>query len=151
MSSTLKRSKLSEEERRERKLAYYREYNATKRIKPSEEQKAERRAYDCAYQRRRRRTHLGKSASRAVKLKQNYGISIEDYELMLMAQGGKCAICGSADTGTTKSDHFFVDHCHSTNHVRGLLCHHCNLGLGNFKDNPRFLAEAITYLEDRTP
>jgi hypothetical protein len=40
-----------------------------------------------------------------------------------------------------------IDHCHETNLVRGLLCHDCNKGLGNFKDNIIFLQIAIEYLK----
>ena len=40
-----------------------------------------------------------------------------------------------------------IDHCHKTNKIRGLLCHHCNIGLGNFNDNVVNLQLAIKYLE----
>jgi hypothetical protein len=39
-----------------------------------------------------------------------------------------------------------VDHGHETGEVRGLLCSNCNLGLGYFKDNPKYLEGAIKYL-----
>jgi hypothetical protein len=52
-----------------------------------------------------------------------------------------CAICG------TKGVKLHIDHCHMTNHVRGLLCHNCNTGLGLFKDDVRLLAAAIAYLD----
>jgi len=40
-----------------------------------------------------------------------------------------------------------VDHNHETNKIRGLLCNHCNIGLGNFKDSTTLLSLAIEYLE----
>ena len=43
-----------------------------------------------------------------------------------------------------------IDHDHSTNKIRGVLCSHCNRGLGIFKDNPEILREAARYLEERT-
>ncbi|MDO3651295.1 endonuclease domain-containing protein [Nocardia mangyaensis] len=41
-----------------------------------------------------------------------------------------------------------VDHCHTTNKVRGLLCSNCNNGLGRFKDNTEYLNNAINYLQE---
>jgi hypothetical protein len=34
-----------------------------------------------------------RKAARSLKLKANYGISLEDYQRMLERQGGVCAIC----------------------------------------------------------
>lgn len=51
----------------------------------------------------------------------------------------ECVICGS--TGE-----LVVDHCHKTNVIRGMLCNHCNRGLGHFKDNPELLEFARIYL-----
>jgi hypothetical protein len=77
---------------------------------------------------------------RAEKLKVLYGLTVEQYDDMREAQGFKCAICG-ADTK------LYVDHCHTSEEVRGLLCHQCNVALGLFKDNTASLARAIEYLE----
>jgi len=41
-----------------------------------------------------------------------------------------------------------VDHDHKNGEVRGLLCHRCNVGLGNFQDNPELLLKAYKYLKD---
>ena len=78
-------------------------------------------------------------------LKTTFGLTLEDYETMLAAQDGKCAICGTLDPGRG-SPYFHVDHCHATNTVRGLLCNGCNLGLGHFKDDTDRLNMAIAYL-----
>ena len=78
-------------------------------------------------------------------LKKTYGITIEKYKEMLAAQNFCCAICKNTTTGTTRNWH--IDHCHLTGVLRGLLCHHCNLMLGNAKDNPSTLRAAIEYLE----
>lgn len=64
---------------------------------------------------------------------------------MFVEQKGVCAICGGPG-GPHKS--LAVDHHHGTGSVRGLLCGNCNNGLGRFRDNPEFLAKAITYLLD---
>ena len=79
-----------------------------------------------------------------------YGLSQEAYDAMLKAQGGRCAICGTTEVGSKSKNHqgFFVDHCHETGQVRGLLCHPCNVGLGNFHDNIGKLEAAVRYLSE---
>ena len=63
-------------------------------------------------------------------------------------QNGCCAIC-SYKFGQKASD-CYVDHCHSTKKVRGLLCQHCNMSLGGFRDKTESLKKAIAYLERNT-
>jgi hypothetical protein len=41
-----------------------------------------------------------------------------------------------------------VDHCHVTNKVRWLLCSKCNVGLGQFDDDPELLREAANCLDE---
>ncbi len=76
-------------------------------------------------------------------LKRMYGIDLDQFYTLLETQQSRCAICSIAFT-TTKDAH--VDHCHTTNQVRGLLCGNCNRWLGLFKDDPTLLTQAITYL-----
>jgi hypothetical protein len=66
-------------------------------------------------------------------LERKFGITREDYNRMLDAQGGACAICG---TSASDARRLAVDHDHETDQVRALLCGECNLGLGKFQDNP---------------
>ncbi len=40
-----------------------------------------------------------------------------------------------------------IDHCHSTNIVRGVLCNNCNTALGLVGDNVSVLEEMIKYLQ----
>lgn len=84
-------------------------------------------------------------AERAAQLKFKYGMSVAAYEAMLIAQSGRCAVCG---TPATARRVLHVDHCHAEGHVRGLLCVQCNTGLGHFKDDPTRLQSAIAYLEE---
>jgi hypothetical protein len=77
------------------------------------------------------------------QLKRYYKITLDEYEAMLKDQGGGCAICGKLEELKAMP----VDHCHSTNKFRGILCHWCNKGLGQFFDNKDTLAKAILYLE----
>jgi len=78
------------------------------------------------------------------KLKSYYGITLETYRGMVTQQEGKCAIC-------FKSAKLFVDHCHATRIVRGLLCVTCNTGLGYYFNRTDLLANAINYLNKTTP
>jgi hypothetical protein len=73
-----------------------------------------------------------------------YKISIEKYNELLENQNGVCAICGEKDSRGTA---LAVDHDHETQECRGLLCRHCNLGIGNFKNNPSNLDKASKYLQ----
>lgn len=74
--------------------------------------------------------------------KRNFGISENDYAQMLVDQNNSCAIC-KKEIGWEAA----VDHCHTTNVVRGLLCRKCNLGLGGFKDNIETIRKAIAYVK----
>ncbi len=78
---------------------------------------------------------------RARALKQNYGLTVEDYNERLTAQGGVCAICGKTEKGYLR-----VDHDHATGRVRGLLCNYCNVALGQVQDNIATLENMISYL-----
>lgn len=78
-------------------------------------------------------------------LKEKYGISLENYNEMLMAQKECCKICNRHQSLFTRS--LNVDHCHKTGKVRGLLCKDCNLLLGKVRDDVSVLKEAIKYLE----
>lgn len=73
-----------------------------------------------------------------------YGISTDDYNELLKAQNGLCAICNLPGNGKYKKLH--VDHCHKTGKLRSLLCVNCNRGLGYFQDNPALLSKASLYI-----
>ncbi len=82
-------------------------------------------------------------------IKSKYGISLREYEKMYKKQKGLCAICGEEETRKNRHTsvcRLHIDHDHITKKIRGLLCHKCNNGLGNFRDNPEFLLIAIQYL-----
>lgn len=64
---------------------------------------------------------------------------IEEY----MLTHDCCEICGTKDDYQSLS----VDHCHTTNKFRGILCSRCNSGIGFFKDNTTTLENAILYLK----
>ena len=79
------------------------------------------------------------------KLKKAYGVTSQEKQNLVDIQSGKCAIC---NTELDRAKFTNVDHCHSTGKVRGILCHHCNFGLGQFKDNINLLKSAIKYLKE---
>ena len=60
-----------------------------------------------------------------------YNITEEQYLDMLCQQGNKCAICTVSFGGSLKD---FIDHCHETGKVRGILCFRCNTALGKMGD-----------------
>lgn len=88
-----------------------------------------------------------KSVRRNTELKKKYGITSEEYLLMLDIQGNVCAICRGPQMNK-RTDYFDVDHCHKTGKVRGLLCTNCNQGIGKFQDNKELMLHAYNYLED---
>ena len=95
----------------------------------------------------RRRNAERPEERRSSNLKKNYGISQKEYEEILASQGGVCEICKIATVGNAKHANLFVDHCHESEVVRGLLCHNCNAMIGHAKDIPSVLRAAAAYLE----
>lgn len=82
--------------------------------------------------------------SRSRMLYVNYGITLENYNEMLILQDYKCKICKRHKSEFIKP--LAVDHCHDSGKIRGLLCGACNIALGLFRDNEKSLKEAIKYL-----
>ena len=77
-----------------------------------------------------------------------YGITLEQYNQMLIAQNNKCAICNQEETKQLKGviQRLSVDHCHKTGKVRQLLCNRCNRLLALANDSIQILENALTYL-----
>jgi hypothetical protein len=73
-----------------------------------------------------------------------YGISLDDYRIMLAEQQHGCGICGRHQSEFDQALH--VDHNHTSGKVRGLLCSDCNVGIGIFKDDAAILTQAAKYL-----
>lgn len=86
--------------------------------------------------------------ARRYGLKRHYGITEEQYQALHSQQGGACFIC-KRDESQILYNRLYVDHCHDSKVVRGLLCNQCNVGLGAFKDSPHLLVEAIKYLNTK--
>jgi len=117
-----------------------------------------RRQYECLIARRiGRRTRNPQQpdpeGSRRRRLWRMFKLTEADFEQMISDQDGRCAICGTTNAGPKKQ--WAIDHDHDCcpeparscgKCIRGLLCFHCNSGLGMFRDNPQSLANAIDYL-----
>ena len=94
-----------------------------------------------------------KQSAKAMNLKarlKRFGLSSEQYRHLVVAQNSKCAIClreESIQGKHKKVKDLAIDHDHSTQVVRGLLCQRCNTGLGAFTDSPALLRAATQYLE----
>ena len=96
------------------------------------------------------------------RLRNDYGITVNDYNQMLAEQGGVCAVCKQPETHmrnhmTTKTDEvrrLSVDHDHKTGDARALLCSGCNVALGRMDEDPeriRALADYAEWCKNREP
>lgn len=74
-----------------------------------------------------------------------YGCSVQYLTDLLEKQGWLCAICGRKLGFGKRGMH--VDHDHETGAVRAWLCAPCNVGLGQFGDDPDLLEQALRYLK----
>lgn len=96
--------------------------------------------------------HKGCSGRRERDIVQVFGIMPEQWRKMVSERGSTCDICGEAKkiTGTRaeSGEILHVDHCHTTQEVRGLLCPKCNVGLGRAKDSIPRLEGLIKYIEN---
>lgn len=79
-------------------------------------------------------------------LRQTYGITLNDYNNMLLSQNNKCALCFRLQGSST----FHVDHCHNTGRVRGILCHQCNWYLGIVDQDVSILERIKDYISKTT-
>lgn len=101
----------------------------------------ERQKSDPNYARRRRE----------LRLLNDYGITLAEYEAMFTAQNGVCLLCQRPETAINHRtgepfDCLVVDHDHENGKVRGLLCHRCNRALGLLADDPEILRRAADYV-----
>jgi hypothetical protein len=91
------------------------------------------------------RSDAGKTSQRKHRLKKLYNLTECKYDAILKNQNYKCACCKTSKPGGRGRWH--VDHCHDSGLVRGLLCHHCNVGIGNLGDSVEGIENALNYLK----
>lgn len=124
---------------------YYRKSGA----KYNEQKKVWRRENPAAARRVEKRAYLRKV----------YGLSEAEYTAMFLRQGCRCAICRvplQSQVDDTReftrrkkvADVAYVDHCHKSDRIRGLLCFSCNIILGKAKDDAKILLQAARYLDE---
>lgn len=107
-----------------------------------------------AYDKKRHSSPEFKARRKLNRIKETYGITLEQKHALLKAQGGCCAICKTADPTPVRKnqDPWFVDHCHAYEEstggikIRGILCCLCNFMLGNAKDSRETLLAAVQYI-----
>lgn len=119
-------------------MPYYKEYYLRNREKINERHKKNRLS---APEKRKKQQRRWNYNYRLKKL----GISEEWFDKTLENQKGRCAICGHQ----FNEDKPHVDHCHKKGKARGLLCLHCNTGLGHLEkwDKSGWLVKAAKYLK----
>ncbi len=87
-----------------------------------------------------------------LRVERKFGVSYCEYQKILDAQGGCCGNpgCKTQKPGAPGRKRFYIDHCHDTGKIRGLLCHSCNLALGHVQDDIKKLKGLIEYLNDES-
>jgi len=132
---------------RERDRIAERKYYENNKEKIQENQRAHRaknidryREYNARWHRENRAKNPKKV--RDMHLRSSYGITLEEFGKLLVAQNGKCGVCGTETPGGTG---WHLDHSHTTGGVRGILCTKCNTGGGLFNDDPDLLRKAVEW------
>lgn len=126
------------DQRAKRRREYMQKYNRKRNASPGGKE------YTRKYNFKYHALPESKVRQRNAHLKHAYGITLETYQLILLTQGGRCAICGIPKPGGKGT--FHVDHDHKTNKIRGLLCHYCNAMLAYSRDNPETLRAGARYI-----
>jgi len=92
----------------------------------------------------------GKERSRKYSLKTKYGLTLEEFNGMCKAVNYSCEICGT-HINELSHDTLYVDHCHTTGKIRGLLCNTCNSGISMLQDDETIMLKAIDYINKERP
>lgn len=93
-----------------------------------------------------KRHQINPRKTRNDRLKNRYGITLEQYDRMFENQDGVCAICGGLNDHGRR---LCVDHNHKTGKIRGLLCANCNLRI-SVLENKSWQSLAEEYLNDNS-
>jgi hypothetical protein len=82
---------------------------------------------------------------RSSNLMRLYGLTLDEYDALVVQQDGVCAICGEPPV-KGRGKRLVVDHDHQTGRIRGLLCALCNVAIGYLREDPELFDRAKTYL-----
>ena len=151
-----RRAKMTPKEREEYK-AKNRQRRASRTPQEKELSRQYNRAYFSSLSPEKRKQYADSSSCRTPIQKQNrrqymrarnlqlkYGMTPGEWDAMFSAQGNTCAICKSPNPRNKLG--WATDHCHDTGKTRGILCHFCNVLLGQAQDDEQVLFEAASYL-----
>ena len=111
---------------------------------------------DCGNKKRRQYKQSPRPGQNYIRQRnlKSYGLTVDQYDEMLTAQGGVCAICNLPETHvssfTKKIRRLSIDHDHKTGKIRGLLCSSCNRAIGLLGDDAERIKAVLTYLEKST-
>jgi hypothetical protein len=109
------------------------------------------RAYRDANKDRLKELNARWRAANRIKIRENnlrrMGFTRALFAETVELQAGLCAICRT-DLQALPQKQVHADHCHATGQPRGVLCHHCNAGLGAFRDDLESLRRAVDYLQN---
>lgn len=136
------------EESKEKNREYMKKYNGKYYALHKEEVLARNRKYQVKHPevfiaQRKRWKKENPERVRSNRLKYKYGITLDQYNLILEQQGGVCAICARLNFRNLA-----VDHCHKTGKVRGLLCDPCNVSLGLMGESIASIEKILVYLKN---
>lgn len=80
-----------------------------------------------------------------LRMRREYHLTLDEYNLVFRYQGSRCAICKQpVKTGRNR---LAIDHCHLSGLLRGLLCWRCNKSIAVFQDDVERLKAAVEYLK----
>lgn len=94
----------------------------------------------------RQKNPTRRAYARNYYLVKTYGITADEYDVILARQGGGCAICG-ATRGAVDRESLCVDHNHVTGVVRGLLCLRCNFSVRDLGDDLDLARKTMEYIQ----
>ena len=81
------------------------------------------------------------------RARDRFGLTLEQYELLLRQSGGVCPICREKfEEKTLGKRQPVLDHCHTTGKVRGFVCRMCNIAIGGLRDDPVIVQRVLEWL-----
>ena len=99
--------------------------------------------------RKTQKSYQNKEGQKFKRVYNNYNLTENELNSLYLSQDKRCKICNIQYEKVSEHGGLYIDHCHSTGKVRGLLCASCNRLLGNCKDDINILNSAIQYLQNK--
>jgi hypothetical protein len=105
---------------------------------------------DCKnFYRKTDKSYRNKEKEKIRRIKNDYNLTEEELDNLYVSQNKRCKICNTEYEKVSEHKGLYIDHCHITGKVRGLLCATCNRLLGACKDDVDILRSAIDYLQNK--